>query len=132
MLFFSCRYPAGFRIGKLESHHSEFVSSELGIPRLWIKQQIENLHSSAAFLEENPDLPVSWNIEHQNREIGHAYTLKEYRNRGLVTIVTDSLIKSLQEDCYDIPPFTTVEEGSIGHSVIRKRFIQCGVMACYI
>ena len=130
---FSCRHPAGLRIGKLESHHSQLVSSKLGIPSQWIKQRIENLHSSAFFPEQNPDLPVAWNMEYPSREFGHAYTSKEYRNKGLAVMAMQNLIQCLHEDCSEIPIFTTVEEGTAGHNAIHKEgLVRCGVLACCV
>ena len=104
----ACRCPAGYTIGRLESHHSDLLRSKWSITQEsseWIQQQIESLKSVAIYHKKSPTQPVSWVLEFQSREMGHAYTMETHRKKGFASLVTIALCQSLLEDSPDIPPF---------------------------
>ena len=90
--------PEGFTLGKLEPHHTQYISEywwPLFAGKPWIAPLMEalitNYDTSAVFVADNPTVPVSWALLWPWGHLAHVYTVEAYRRRGLSTAVQSDL-----------------------------------------
>lgn len=126
------RCPPGYRVEKLQPHHSDLVHSKWGVAETsskWIQQCIENLNSAALYREDDLSNPLAWILEYQTREIGYAYTSEFYRKNGYAALVGAALCKALVKDWPGVPPFATVTKDN---SLLGLGFVRSGFVACCV
>ena len=133
---YNYRCLTGYTIGKLLPHHSEVIQKDiLGEPAtlIWIRRNIENLQTFAVYPEEDLSMPAAWIMEYPHREIGYIHTSGSHRRKGLGRVVTVALCRSLLEDCPDIPPYATAEEGNLAPMIGMEElgFVHSGYITVY-
>ena len=88
-------------MASLQPHHADFVSRSGAWPYYYdmpyredyIRYLIQHYESVGIFTDENPDTPVSLTIQYPYGQTGFAFTVEEYRSKGLSTVAKNEIIR---------------------------------------
>ncbi|XP_077998215.1 glycine N-acyltransferase-like protein [Glandiceps talaboti] len=105
--------PEGFTFGKLKHEHGCLLHSRWHYPKN--PPSVENYAKTIEYL---PNLAiynekgevVSWAVIKAFGDIGHTYTVPEYRKRGFASMITANLAKS------------RIEDGVMPYVVVRNKY----------
>ena len=106
-------------LGKLEPQHLDYVVSqwyhdmrEKSKHHLsYFDHMIRHCQSAAIFRVDDPTKPVSWEMQHPYGQIGHGFTCKKYRKKGLISHALREISKKIIADG-DLPETNTVDANS--------------------